>query len=357
MTSDPATSDPARGGRGGYRPEPAGASARIAWPDDWGTRFTVMVDTEEEFDWNAPFRRDAAGTGHLAAMPAVHARMAERGVALSYLVDHPVARCPRAQAILGALVAEQGGAIGAQLHPWVNPPFDEALNRFNSFAGNLPPALEAAKLAALTSAIRTGFGVAPRLFRAGRYGLGPATMAALVQLGYRADSSMRAGYDYSGEGGPDFSAIGNDAFRTGPAGAIVEIPLTTVFTGAWRRGGPRLYRALGRVPHLRGVAARLGLLSRVALTPEDMPIADAIEAVRVAAGEGVALLNFSFHSPSVEPGHTPYVRDAADLRAFHGWWDRMLDTLAATGARPIGLDALIDAAAARVPAPACGEGV
>ncbi|MGH2322789.1 hypothetical protein, partial [Enterococcus faecalis] len=82
-----------------------------------------------------------------------------------------------------------------------------------------------------------------------------------------------------------------------------------------------VYRALGRLPKGRGLAARMRLLSRVALTPEDMPLPDALEAIAVAAGEGVRVLNFSFHSPSLVPGHTPYVRDAADLGAFYGWWE------------------------------------
>ncbi|MSO77898.1 MAG: hypothetical protein EXQ87_13480 [Alphaproteobacteria bacterium] len=31
---------------------------------------------------------------------------------------------------------------------------------------------------------------------------------------------------------------------------------------------------------------------------------------------GIRVLVFSFHSPSVTPGFTPYVRDQADLRSF-----------------------------------------
>jgi len=41
----------------------------VRWPDSFGTRFTLFVDTEEEFDWGAPFSRDAGGTSHMAAMP------------------------------------------------------------------------------------------------------------------------------------------------------------------------------------------------------------------------------------------------------------------------------------------------
>ena len=32
--------------------------------------------------------------------------------------------------------------------------------------------------------------------------------------------------------------------------------------------------------------------------------------------EGQRIFNFTYHSPSLAPGNTPYVRDAADLRAF-----------------------------------------
>jgi hypothetical protein len=74
-----------------------------------------------------------------------------------------------------------------------------------------------------------------------------------------------------------------------------------------------------------------------------MPLRDALEAVRVAIGEGVRVLNFSFHSPSLVPGHTPYVRDRADLAAFERWWEMVLALLDQRGAMPIGLDALIAA--------------
>nr|WP_208411708.1 polysaccharide deacetylase family protein [Sphingomonas naasensis] len=316
----------------------------------------MFVDTEEEFDWRAPLSRDGHGTGHIAAMPAAHARFAAHGVPLTWLVDYPVATDPRAIDTLGQLLADGRSAIGTQLHPWVNPPFDEQVSGFNSFAGNLPSALEHAKIAALTDAIVSAFGARPLVYRAGRYGIGPGTLETLARLGYRADSSMRSRYDYAGEGGPDFAAIPNHAFRAGPDGAIVELPLTTVFTGAARGAGAGLYRALGRLPRGRGAAARLGLLARVALTPEDMPLADALEAVRVAVGEGVRLLNFGFHSPSVEPGHTPYVRDAADLAAFWRWWDAVFAELARRGAAPAAFAEILDAACGPAPTSASAAG-
>ena len=324
----------------GYRVPAPDPGALVRWPDAFGTRFAIFVDTEEEFDWSRPFDRMARGTGHMAALPAAHARFAAAGVPLTYLVDHPIVTAPRAIDALREALADGRSAIGTQLHPWVNPPFDEEVNGFNSFTGNLPIELQKSKLAVLTETIAAAFGVRPIAYRAGRYGIGPGTMRLLAELGYRIDCSMRPAYSYSAEGGPDFSAVPAHAFRVD---GLIELPFTTIFTGAARRHGPALYRRLARVPRGIGIAARLGLLSRVSLTPEDMPLAETQEAVRVAMGEGVRLLNFGFHSPSLEPGHTPYVRTAADLAAFHRWWDGMLALLDRLGIRPASLAEIVSA--------------
>jgi hypothetical protein len=332
----------------GYFVPPPDPADLVVWPEDFGTRFTVFVDTEEEFDWHAPLTRAAHDVSAIAAMPEAHRRFADRGVPLTFMVDFPIATDARAIDILRAALADGVSAVGTQLHAWVTPPFDEVLTSANSYAGNLPTALEGAKLDAVTDAITAAFGAAPRVYRAGRYGIGPATASLLAARGYRLDSSMRARYSYVADGGPDFRAIGNHAFRIGD---LVELPLTTVFTGRAARGGSLLYERLGWVPKGRGLFARAGLLSRVALTPEDMRLDDALEAIAVALGEGVRALNFSFHSPSLVPGHTPYVRDAADLAVFHRWWDKVIDDLAGRGVRAASLDELIAASRALPPAP------
>lgn len=324
-----------------FRPTPASAAERVRWPDDWGTRFLLFVDVEEEFDWRRPPDRAARATTAMAALPAAHRRFADAGTGVACMVDHPVATDPASCDILREIASDERSAIGAQLHAWVTPPFDEPLTPANSYPGNLPPALEAAKIDALTDAIVAGVGARPIAYRAGRYGIGPATLGLLRDRGYRIDSSMRARYDYSAAGGPDFTRIDSHAFRRE---GMLELPLTTVFTGRGRRWGVGLYDALGRVPRGRGGAARAGLLSRIALTPEDMPLAAVIEAIDTAVGENVGLLSFSFHSPSLAPGHTPYVRDAADLLAFWRWWDAVLGHLAKSGVRATTLAEVSDAA-------------
>ena len=46
----------------------------IRWPEAFGTRFTLFVDTEEEFDWSAPLSHRERGVTAIAALPDAHRR-------------------------------------------------------------------------------------------------------------------------------------------------------------------------------------------------------------------------------------------------------------------------------------------
>ncbi|EGI55958.1 hypothetical protein SUS17_1168 [Sphingomonas sp. S17] len=325
-----------------WRPEAPSAAERIGWPAAFGTRFLVTVDVEEEFDWSAPLDRRHRATSAMRAFPKAHRRFAEAGVGLNCMVDYPVAVDPVAVAILSECLDDGRSEIGAQLHAWVTPPHSEVVDPVTSHAGNLPVALEAAKLDHLTDAIAGAFGTRPRTFRSGRYGVGPATLKLLAERGYRIDSSMRALHDYGRTGGMDFRAIDAHGFcRDG----MIELPLTSVYTGLLRGAGHRLHASARRLPHGRGVLARLGLLSRIPLTPEGVGLTDALAAIDRALADGVRLLTFSFHSPTLEPGHTPYVRTTRDLEAFDRWWDAVFERLALRGVEPVTVGEILSALA------------
>jgi len=333
-----------------YRAAAPAAADIVRWPESFGRRFLVFVDVEEEFDWSAPLAADNRSVMAIRALPAAHARFAEHGIGPAYMVDHPVASDDAACDILRGLVTDGRSSIGAQLHAWVTPPL-AAPTFGDSYAGNLPLDLEAAKIDAMTGLLHDRFGSPPIAFRSGRYGIGPRTIDLLASRGYRLDTSVRARYDYTHDGGPDFTAVGNGAFRVG---GLIELPLTTVFTGAMRSIGAAAYPRIAAIPHGPGLFARSGLLQRVALTPEDMPIAEALKAVRAAVEkDDERLISFSFHSPSLEPGHTPYVRTADDLLRFWRWWKRMFALLDELEVRPATVDDV--AAAASHPPPRSGS--
>ncbi|MEG3093005.1 polysaccharide deacetylase family protein [Sphingomonas sp. PB1R3] len=311
-----------------WRHDAATPDERIDWPVDFGRRFLVFVDVEEEFDWSAPLDRRHRSTKAMRAFAPAHRRFAAAGVGLTCMVDYPVAVDRTAVATLSECLEDGRSEIGAQLHAWVTPPHHEVVDAFTSHAGNLPLSLEAAKLDTLTQAITTSFGKPPRSFRSGRYGLGPSSLALLAGRGYRIDSSMRALHDYGDAGGMDFSAIDAQAFRRD---GMIELPLTSVYTGLLREGGNSLYERAGRWPRGRGALARLGLLNRIPLTPEGVGIGDALVGIDRALADGCRLLTFSFHSPTLEPGHTPYVRTARDREMFDRWWDSVFERLARHG--------------------------
>ncbi|WP_293881817.1 polysaccharide deacetylase family protein [Sphingomonas sp.] len=302
-------------------------AARIVLPVDFGRRFAIFADAEEEFDWTAPFERAATGTSAMAALPTANARFVAAGCVPTHMVDWPIVDTPATAAILKGLLDADQCDIGTQLHPWVNPPFDEDVSDHNSYLGNLPVALQRAKLFALTDRIEQVLGARPTTYRAGRYGVGSDTAALLVEAGYRLDVSVRSLFDYRRQGGPDFSQHPVWPWRVSET--LNELPLTAAFVGRLRRF-PSIYDgAIG------GVLARSGIIGRVPLTPEGVPLADALAAIRCLLDDGHQLFSLSFHTPSVVPGHTPYVRDDGDLRLFWQWWDGVFDLFARNGVLPI----------------------
>lgn len=312
------------------------------FPDDFGTRFWVTVDTEEDFDWTKSFSRLNHGLASVTALPEWQHYFAQQGVSPIYLVDWPIVDDPEAAAFLADAVAAGTAEVGAQLHPWVNPPFDEVVNARNSYTGNLPAALQRAKLTRLRDRIAEVVGAAPLVYRAGRYGLGSTTADILCDLGFLCDTSVRSGFDYRSGHGPDYRYRPLVPWWTGPDRSLLEVPLTTLFLGPLGEAG---YHRLARIGTVGlSLAAKAGLTERVALTPEGIPADRACAAIDAAIAAKIPLLNFSFHSPSLQPGHTPYVRTASDLAAFRAWWDRVLDHLTRRGVRATTLAEVLTAA-------------
>ena len=322
-------------------PPPTGREARFA--PGFGQRFIVTVDTEEEFDWSKPLAREGHGLEHVPKLASFQQFCEGAGVAPIYLVDWPVATSALAAEILRPALMAGKAEIGVQLHPWVNPPFDEQVNQHNSFAGNLPAELEAAKFGNLRAMIEDRFGVAPLIYRAGRYGTGPNTAELLSANGLAIDTSVRSKFDYSAGGGPDYRRHPLEPYWLDADRSLLELPLTTVFWGVLRRQGDWIYPALQRAPRVHGLLARLGLLERIPLTPEGVSVDEAIRGIDIALDDGLPLLVFSFHSPSLRAGHTPYVRSAEDLDGLYDWWRRVLTYLDMRGVKPTGVRGIMDA--------------
>lgn len=319
-------------------------SQAVRFPADFGQRFILTVDAEEEFDWTRPIAREGYTLHAVDRLARFQEFCEAAGIAPVYLMDYPIATSPAAGEALRPAVAAGKAEIGIQLHPWVNPPHLENISEYNSFTGNLPPGLEVDKFKRLSDAIEQGFGVNPLIYRAGRYGVGPSTAAMLLRHGIAIDTSVRPRFDYTAQGGPNFRDHAPLPWWIDGERKLMELPLTTVYWGLLRQIGPRLYPVLNRLPQLRGLLARAGLLQRIPLTPEGVTLPEAIRGIDIALDEGLPVLVFSFHSPSLAPGFTPYVRRDADVAALYDWWRGVFAYLRQRSVRPCSISELLAAA-------------
>jgi hypothetical protein len=283
-------------------------------------KLVVVVDTEEEFDWSCAFSRDYISISSMRWISRAQDIFDEYHIMPVYVIDYPVASQADGYRPLQEIYASGRCLIGAHLHPWVNPPFKEPVNRYNSFPGNLPRALEAAKLQVLSDRIGELFGAHPTIYKAGRYGIGPHTAEILEEQGYEVDLSVCPCMDYSAEGGPDFTHNSAWPFWFGKGRRLLGLPLTVGFAGLLRHWGTPLHSIASRPAmqkfHTVGALARLGLVDKIWLSPEGYTSAEHVKLVRALYRDDLRVFSFAFHSPSVEPGNTPYVRSQRDLEEF-----------------------------------------
>lgn len=279
---------------------------------------TIVVDTEEEFDWGSSFSASAVSTENIRMQTLTRSIFDRYGAVPTYVIDYPVASSHDACAVLRSFVDAGCCEIGAHLHPWVNPPLGGPVDSFHSYPGNLRPEEERAKLDVLTKQIAGEFGARPTVYKAGRYGVGQATEEILRELGYRSDVSLVPHSDFSADGGPDFTGVPAHPFES--TGGVLIMPLSVHFVGPLAGIGAKLYPYLTarwpRALHAPGIAARLGFLERLRLSPEGHRASDMIRQTRAAITRGERFFMLTYHSSSLLPGASPYVRTTDDREEF-----------------------------------------
>ncbi|HZH45421.1 MAG TPA: glycosyltransferase [Roseococcus sp.] len=284
----------------------------------------TMIDAEEAFDWTRPFDRRASDVTSMAAQHLAHRVFDRHGVVPLYLVDYPVATQKVGHAALRGLAASGQCDIGAQMHPWVTPPFVEEVSEFNSYAGNLPFEVELAKTKRVTEVLADLFGEAPRIYRTGRFGAGPHTPDILKSLGYTADTSVTPCWPAAGIAGSWVASA--QPFWVDRDRTLLEIPVSAGLVGRLAetplaRFAPTLFGDAASRLMLPGILSRSGLLERIRLSPEGMTIGEAKRLVRHMLATGHRIFVLTYHSPSLVPGNTPYVRNQEQLDRFLAWLD------------------------------------
>ena len=310
-------------------------------------KLVVTIDTEED-NWGVfdPTHYSVTNTEHI---PELQRLLAKFDVRPTYLVDYAVASHPRSVEILTRFREAGQCEIGTQCHPWNTPPFEERPVERNTMLCNLPGTLQFSKLQCLHQTIVKNFGVTPVSFRAGRWGYSGEVAGSLEKLGYTTDTSITPLTDWSEEHGPDFSSVSlepyyfnpEDIFTPTPRGRMLEIPATIGFTQTTNRWPNRLLDFLKRRPLKRlkliGLLDKMELLNKVWLSPERCTSREMIALARRLKRTGVPVVNLFFHSPTLQPGLTPYVRTPSDREEFFTRIEEFLSFARESGIRPIPL--------------------
>jgi len=193
----------------------------------------VSVDTEED-NWTPTHKKITVE--NVREIPRLDRFFEHLGIRPTYFVAYQVLASPRASATLQDIASRSRTEYAAHLHPWNTPPVEELSSGNDTMLANLPKRVQLAKLAVVTEAYEDVFGASPTSFRAGRFGLGSETVSALLECGYRVDSSVTPFTSWKDfDDGPDFVGAPLAVYRIGkgidvrvatPNGPVIEVPIS-----------------------------------------------------------------------------------------------------------------------------------
>ncbi len=275
-------------------------------------------------EWGKGFKRHpGCSVNNITYLEPLHQLARKYGLKITYLIDYPVVHDPRAVEILKRYRNEGLAEIGAHLHPWCNPPYDEELTIENTFAHNLPEELQFRKLQVLTQEIAEKFDHAPLSYRAGRYGFNESFIPILESLNYAVDSSVvpyrLANKPYE----PDFGLLESehpyhlnyrDMTRSGTS-SVLEVPITVGFTRPIPEFLARKYIYLPDWG-LRKAIRFLFRTNLVWLRPSYATLEEMKLLTETQIHRGVRVLNMMFHSNELMPGGSKYNKTAEQVERY-----------------------------------------
>jgi len=289
-------------------------------------RVLVSIDTEED-DW-AKYELRGSPVENIELLPEFQSLWDRYGARPTYFVNYPPLESDRAASVLAELSRDTSCEMALHCHPWNTPPQEETEGRPETMMYRLSREENRQKLDTLARLYRERLQADPVSFRAGRWGFGPSVAGALMDLGVRVDSSVSPFVDWTSFGGPDFSGAPQRPYRFHPDrplspaldGPMVEVPTSV----GYLRGNQALAASVrawlekSAVRHLKvvGVLDVTGMLARRWLSPEISTDREMIQLARALVSSGARILDLTFHSSSLLPGATPFVRSQREKEEF-----------------------------------------
>lgn len=296
-------------------------------------KLVISIDVEEEGLFSGKYSRRPPGAENVGSLSRLGFVSKEFGFPLTLLVSYRAAQDSSARKVLEGWRESRGAEIGAHLHHWNTPPFEDLPYPEPVSADLLPPALLQAKFESLFEAIGTNLGVIPRSFRMGRFDLGNQVKRLLPDFGLCTDSSIVPLRRTAG--GPDhFMAPCEPYFmesRDARGPFVLEVPLTMIPVLPQTRA--TVYRQSSMLPK----RARDFLLTAyryaavVGIHPAWFSLRAMKQAVSLHRARLGHVLCMLLHSSELHPGATPRFRTESDVGHLVGRLRDFLTWLVRTG--------------------------
>ncbi|MGA7576843.1 MAG: hypothetical protein ACLQUW_04280 [Desulfobaccales bacterium] len=289
-------------------------------------KLVISIDVEEEGLFSGHYPR-SPGVTNVAALKRLEFIPREFGLPLSLLVTHRVVQDPAACEILARWRDVHRAEIGAHLHPWSTPPFQEMSLREPVPPEQLPTPILREKFANLVAEVWRSLGVKPTSFRAGRFEVGPKALGLLPEFGFKVDSSVAP---LTLKGGDDYFLAPADPFHLTQTATgkppLLEAPLTLVplislLPRALARLAPRLSLSAGR-----RLLSCFQYLGAAGIQPAWFSLPSMRLAAALHRSRGGRVLTMFFHSTELLPGgnrlfpsETAVAGFVGKIRAFLNW--------------------------------------
>ena len=304
-------------------------------------QYSITIDTEEEWDWDAGWPVRDHSLNNISVTPEFQKLIRKHGARSTWFTNWSVLENAKTRDIMLRVAEDESVELGMHIHPWLTPPLKmdgKAGGSRESYLENLDKQSIHAKLDAVWDTFDSN-GLSPVSFRGGRYSSGADVQKFLRQKGFIADASVVPYTDWEDDGSPDYSHRRIFPERTPPVEpnekALWEVPVTLGYTRPNFTRWSKVLRTFSKSPlrHLRcvGIFERTGVVKRVWLNFEDTNAQDMLQLIDVLVKLEVPCICFTVHSSSLYVGGNPYSKTAEDVKRI---WDTANTVLENVARRP-----------------------
>ena len=287
-------------------------------------KFLITIDTEGDnlWDWKPGKEIRTKNVQYLSSFQNL---CEEYGFKPVWLSNYEMLNDPLYVDFICSRVEKGCAELGMHLHAWNTPPEYDLKGdaKGASYLIEYPKDVMEAKVATMTELIKERCGINPVSHRAGRWAMNDTYFDILTKYGYKADTSVTPGVDWSNHPGQSQGSKGSDyskaACKPYSYRGILEVPVT--IRKVHSLFAPRKDGLRGRLGQMKRMIKGENLWIRPSLCSEEkiMHLLDIMDK------DDSDYLMFMMHSSEFMPGGSPYFPSEQSIEALYAGLKRLFE--------------------------------